>query len=452
MNVPLFLEAGVLAGQVEGVRLIERATLTSWQGDILDNADDSPVDNSCWVRGEDLFYILFTSGSSGTPKGVEITANCVSNFLEWALTLGNIPKERKVFINQAPFSFDLSVFELTMALASGGCLFALTSDIQQSLPKLFFALANSTAHIWVSTPSFATLCLRDQHFSATLLPQLELFLFCGEVLAPETARELKKRFPHARIVNSYGPTESTVAVTQVLLEDEHLHAGAALPVGRARPGTRIEIRSAKGDLLPAESSGEIYIVGNTVARGYFGQPQLSAQVFCTITAAQNNGSSVDCGDNSNRAKANSNDHPTGEHLKSGRVRSYRSGDLGYLDETGMLYYQGRLDSQVKLNGYRIELSDIEANMRALDYVLDAVVLPVRKDARIKHLTAYVTLNGSAERTNLAMRMRLKRDLSHHLPTYMIPKRIVLLSKMPLTANGKIDCNALLMEDSQHETT
>jgi D-alanine--poly(phosphoribitol) ligase subunit 1 len=220
-------------------------------------------------------------------------------------------------------------------------------------------------------------------------------------------------------------------VTQVLLEEEHLRAGTALPVGRARPGTRIEIRDAEGELLPAGSPGEIYLVGDTVARGYFGQPQLSARVFRDVAT------------------------PEGGEAKgqrpSGLVRSYRSGDLGYLDETGMLHYQGRLDSQIKLNGYRMELGDIVANLRALTYVSNATVLPTREGARIRYLTAYVTLNGSTEETGLAMRMRLRHDLSQHLPAYMVPKRIVLLDELPLTVNGKIDCAALLLKDSQRET-
>ncbi|MDR2587641.1 MAG: D-alanine--poly(phosphoribitol) ligase subunit DltA [Coriobacteriales bacterium] len=419
---PLLLAVRQPEVEIANARSVERKVLEQWASakPAPPVAADGPYpsDTSAWVSDEELFYILFTSGSSGVPKGVEVTAACVDNFLEWALTLGDVPKEGKTFINQAPFSFDLSVFELTMALASGGCLFSLCSETQHSLPKLFLALADSQAHIWVSTPSFAALCLNDASFTQELLPEVELFLFCGEVLLPSTAAGLHERFPRARVVNTYGPTESTVAVTQVPITPEHCASGVPLPVGRARSGTRIDILGTQGEVLLPGETGEIRIVGDTVARGYFGQPELSAQVFGRAETLM------------------------GENDRPVAVRSYRTGDKGYLDKTGMLYYQGRLDFQVKLNGYRIELGDIEENLRALPYVKDAAVLPALKDEKITHLVAYVALSTEIAPSSLKARMRVKEDLSKRLPAYMVPKSIVLMDNLPLNPNGKVDRSAL----------
>jgi D-alanine--poly(phosphoribitol) ligase subunit 1 len=348
---------------------------------------------------------------------------------------------KKTFINQAPFSFDLSVFELTLALASGGCLFALTRQTQHSLPQLFSALAASRAHIWVSTPSFAALCLSDTRFSEALLPSMELFLFCGEVLPPDVATQLYERFSQARVVNSYGPTESTVAVTQVIIDQTHLDSSLPLPVGIARPGTRIDILNAQGEVLPPGESGEIRITGNTVARGYFGQPELSAQVFGTDELFD--GATVD---DTSFGAAPSDGTPPGAVASRHFVRSYRTGDKGYLDKTGMLHYQGRLDFQIKLNGYRIELGDIEENLCALESVSNAVVLPAMKDGRISHLVAYVVLNNPGEvsaSSGLRARMKLRDELSRRLPAYMIPKNFVLLDTLPLNINGKTDRTALM---------
>lgn len=387
-----------------------------------------------WVRGDETYYIIFTSGSTGTPKGVQITADCLRHYLDWSVGLGTLPdqKEGQIFLNQAPFSFDLSVMDLYTCLACGGTLFCLEKQVQADYGRLLEALEESGANVWVSTPSFADVCLSDPKFDQKLLPGLQVFLFCGETLGNRTARKLQERFPDAVVVNTYGPTESTVAVTEVLVTPELAAADHALPVGRAKPGTRIEIHDADGMNVPEGEKGEIIIVGDTVSTGYYQQEELTKKAFFMM----------------------------------GESRAYHTGDEGYLRD-GMLYYSGRIDLQIKLHGYRIELEDIENNIRRLPQISHAVVIPNQRGGKVSSLTAYVVLNENARNMQAdceiglqaaesaavpekqsgggyipedekAMSVHLKECLAAFLPSYMIPKKFVFLDQMPMTNNGKAD--------------
>lgn len=367
------------------------------------------------IAGEDTCYILFTSGSTGAPKGVEVTAACLDNFLAWDLTLGGIDKTGLVYLDQAPFSFDLSVFEIAGALASGGTLASLTHGTQQSMAGQLAALAASDIDVWVSTPSYADLMLSAPEFSSSLLTGVKLFLFCGETLANTTARRLHERFPGARILNTYGPTESTVAVTEIEITPEMATAPAPLPVGRPRPGTRLRIVDGDGTALAAGAPGEIVIEGDTVARGYFGRSDLTAHSFSRVTWEDGT-----------------------------TVRAYRTGDEGYLDDEGLLHYHGRLDLQVKLNGFRIELGEIEEQLRRLPGIDAAALTAPMRDGRVNHLVAHIVFNGErlAGESDFRLGLRLKEELKASLPHYMIPKKIVFLDALPMTGNGKVDRRAL----------
>lgn len=364
-----------------------------------------------WVMGEDLAYILFTSGSTGAPKGVEVAASCLDNFCAWDLGLAG-EDARGVWIDQAPFSFDLSVFELAGALAAGGSLFSLTHATQQSMAAQIEALAASGAAVWVSTPSFAELCLANAAFDQELMPELRLFLFCGETLPSATARRLLERFPAARVLNTYGPTESTVAVTSVEVTPQMARAAEPLPVGAPRPGTRLRIVDAQGADCAPGAYGEVVIEGDTVARGYFGRSDLTAAAF---------GAS---------------------ELDGREVRTYRTGDEGMLDKQGTLHYRGRLDLQVKLNGFRIELGEIEEHLRRMPEVSSAAVVPQVRDGRIAHLVAHVVPASPLTQAPFRAGLALKEHLASALPHYMVPKKVVFRDALPMTGNGKVDRRAL----------
>lgn len=363
------------------------------------------------VSAGDVFYIIFTSGSTGTPKGVQITRDCLDHFIQWGITLGQglDDGKRRVFLNQAPFSFDLSVMDLYLSLYTGGCLFALSKEVQGDMSALLDALAQSGADVWVSTPSFADVCLADKKFCEALAPRLGLFLFCGETLTNRTADRLAAAFPRADIINTYGPTESTVAVTQVKVTPE-LRRDTPLPVGEEKPGTWIFIQDEASRDLPEGDVGEIVIAGDSVSTGYWKNPEQTARVF-------------------------------GSREIDGTVyRTYRTGDSG-MKRNGQLYYQGRMDFQIKLHGYRIELGDIEGNLLKLEGVTAAAVLPVTREGKVKSLTAYVVAERR-ETNDFAEGQRLRSALKALLPEYMIPKKFVFLDRLPMTNNGKVDRRAL----------
>ncbi len=380
--------------------------------------DRLTADPSRMLSPEDICYIIFTSGSTGKPKGVQIPYGCLCRFAAWGLTLGTTPaeKEGKRFLNQAPFSFDLSVMDLYLSLTSGGTLCVLEKSIQAQYKALFERLKEYQPQVWVSTPSFAEVCLADPGFSGELLPEMELFLFCGERLTNRTAEKLLQRFPKARVMNTYGPTESTVAVTEVEVTPELLEAEDPLPVGTARPGTTLLIVSEEGTPLPDGTPGEIVITGDTLSSGYFHAEELTRKAFrpCTLTDASGNAKTV-----------------TG----------YHTGDEGYLKE-GMLFYNGRIDLQIKLHGYRIELSDIENNLLKLGGVEQACVVPSLREGRVNQLHAFVVVKERTEENDRKEAARLKTELGALLPEYMIPRKIHFVSQIPMTPNGKADRRAL----------
>ncbi len=359
------------------------------------------------VEQNDPFYILFTSGSTGEPKGVIITLGCLAHFIDWMLDEQQFSKRAEVFLNQAPFSFDLSVMDLYCSLATGGTLFSIGRDLIENPKKLYRALASSGVTTWVSTPSFAQMCLVEDKFAEAMLPRLRRFLFCGETLAPQTAGQLLARFPEAQVWNMYGPTEATVATTSIQIDGPILENYSPLPVGRAMPGTKISIVDENGAELSSNERGEIIIIGPNVSPGYAGRPDLTARAFFEYHG----------------------------------LHAYKTGDLGRFRDS-LLFFEGRIDKQIKLSGYRIELGDVETNLHALPSVRDAVVIPVIKDGAAQSLTAFVTLLGRNETSDFKLAHNLRSQLGERLPAYMLPRKFVFLDAFPMTANGKVDRTAL----------
>ncbi|MBR2835577.1 MAG: amino acid adenylation domain-containing protein [Coriobacteriales bacterium] len=366
------------------------------------------------VGQDDAFYVLFTSGSTGTPKGVVITTQCVDEFYRWTshdFVGANDPVH--IFYNRTPFSFDVSLTDMACGLTRGDTLFALESDADTSMRLAFEALHASNATDWISTPSYVDQCLADPSFNAELMPNLKRMLVAGETLKPATVLRVKERFPGIRFYNGYGPTESTDLVTTCEITDEMLASNKPLPIGYSKPNSTLVVLDPVTLVpVPNGSKGELFIIGETVAREYWERPEQTQAAF----------------------------HSCPDTLTQGR-RSYRTGDEVTMEDDGLIYFHGRLDLQIKLHGYRIELGDIESILCALPQVRMACVLPVMRDGSIAHLTAVIVPTEAGAR-GFALTKELKQLAKQSLPAYMIPSSFKYIDEMPLNPNGKADRKAL----------
>ncbi|TDX14777.1 D-alanine--poly(phosphoribitol) ligase subunit 1 [Buttiauxella sp. BIGb0552] len=349
------------------------------------------------LEQQDLAYIMFTSGSTGKPKGVQIGRESVWNFIQWVRNDFSLP-ETPVLMNHAVFSFDLSLIPLLGNLATGGHI-VLNAKEDIAAENWLATLKQKKVSAWVSTPSFAYQKLLLPEFCAEYLTDLKVFIFIGEVLSKALVKHLRRLFPEAKILNSYGPTEATIATTVVEISDEMLISECdLLPIGQMMPHSEMEITA----------DNELIIWGKNVMRGYLGLAK----------------------ENSEKLLWN----------ESKQWRGYKTGDLGRINKEH-LYCQGRNDSQIKMNGYRIEIHEIENRLLALSGISEAVVLPLtKKDGAVLRLAAFCSSSLSEK--------EIKANLTKTLPSYMVPSQIVVMDILPLNPNGKIDRKLL---DAQART-
>ncbi|MFY4774406.1 D-alanine--poly(phosphoribitol) ligase subunit DltA [Metabacillus sp. RGM 3146] len=353
------------------------------------------------VRGDDTFYIIYTSGSTGNPKGVQISYDNLIYFSEWLIKDFHLENNQR-FLNQAPFSFDLSVMDLYPGILTGGTLWAISKDLVGNPKALFHQLSQSCLDVWTSTPSFVEMCLAFEGFSAELLPNLNVFLFCGETLSAETVKKLYARFPESIVYNTYGPTETTVAVTQLRVTDEILNEYKTLPIGEQK-NSKVMILNDQLKELENGEKGQIIILGSSVSKGYYKQKELTDKAF---------------------------------FFYKGKP-AYKTGDLGYFKD-GYLFYAGRMDFQIKLNGYRIEIEDIEVHLRNLDLVDQAIVVPVFKEGKCQQIIAAAVVKNHDFEKEYQLTSFLRKELVKKIPSYMIPRKFIYVESIPMTNNGKID--------------
>ncbi|KDB06418.1 D-alanine--poly(phosphoribitol) ligase [Burkholderia sp. lig30] len=344
-----------------------------------------------------LAYVMFTSGSTGDPKGVQIGRESVGPFAAWirdCLALGASP----VFMDQMLFSFDFSLFNWAGALATGGTCALCPRDVVDDRARFLAFLADARVNVWASTPSFVRQQLLDPAFDRQHLPDLRVFVFGAESLTPSVAEALWSRFPDARIVNSYGPTEATCSTTWVDITPA-LRAAAPLPfpIGRAKPYADVFV-----------DDGEICVAGDHVMRGYLNRPDLNE---------------------------------TRMFARDGK-RGYRTGDLGEIDGDGLVTFRGRRDDQIKLHGYRIELAEIDAALATLPGVrAGAAVALKRPDGTLVRTVGFVDpdVPGPAGVLPAPAALAQWRELlGRRLPPYMIPSELVVYHGFPLTQTQKAD--------------
>ncbi|WP_416340741.1 D-alanine--poly(phosphoribitol) ligase subunit DltA [Streptococcus anginosus] len=368
------------------------------------------------VKGDDNYYIIFTSGTTGKPKGVQISHDNLLSFTNWMITDKEFATPiRPQMLAQPPYSFDLSVMYWAPTLALGGTLFAVPSAITQDFKQLFETILNLPIAIWTSTPSFADMAMLSEDFNAEKMPGITHFYFDGEELTVKTAQKLRDRFPNARIINAYGPTEATVALSAVAITDDMLTNMKRLPIGYAKADSPTFVIDEDGNKLPNGEQGEIIISGPAVSKGYMNNPEKTAEAFFEFEG----------------------------------LPAYHTGDVGTMTDEGLLLYGGRMDFQIKFNGFRIELEDVSQNLNKSQYVDSAVAVPrYNKDHKVQNLLAYVILKDGVKEQferEIDITKAIKEDLQDIMMSYMMPSKFLYRDSLPLTPNGKIDIKGLISE-------
>lgn len=382
-------------------------------------AQKSAYEVTHYVKGDDNYYIIFTSGTTGKPKGVQISHDNLLSFTNWMMEAEafSLP-QRPQMLAQAPYSFDLSVMYWAPALAMGGTLFALPRELTLDFKDLFAAIHQLPVGIWTSTPSFAEMAMLSDDFNAETLPNLTHFYFDGEELTVKTAQKLRDRFPEARIVNAYGPTEATVALSAVEVTDEMLTNCKRLPIGYTKADSPTFIMDDEGKKLANGQLGEIIIAGPAVSKGYFNNPERTQAAFFEVDG----------------------------------LPAYHTGDLGSMTDEGLLLYSGRMDFQIKFNGFRIELEEVSQNLNKSSLIKSAVAVPrYNKDHKVQNLLAYVVLKENVAQKferELDISKAIKLELKDIMMDYMMPSKFLYRDSLPLTPNGKIDIKGLMNEVNQ----
>ena len=359
------------------------------------------------VDPQDIAYVLFTSGSTGRPKGVEVTHANIAHYLG-AIEERLAISRPMAYAHVSTLAADLGNTSLFLALATGGCLHLIGTELRKDPMALQQYLADHGIEFLKITPSHWNAIFSAGHSGRGSLPTLEYLVFGGEAFPVGLAADLLNAGTIQRLFNHYGPTETTVGVTLCPVDSsaqlealEHKSVPIGLPLG----STRLLVETDSGELGHRSCVGELLIGGPSVTRGYRNDPDKTEAAYLTLD---------------------------GE-------RYYRSGDLVEIDELGTVHFMGRKDRQVKINGYRVELEHIENVLRTIPDVEDAKVFYLDNNGRARIVAAI--LSG---RHGEALGW-LKRALEKMLPAYMIPKTFLYMIDFPRNANGKTDLKQLRRE-------
>ena len=348
-------------------------------------------------------YLIYTSGSTGRPKGVLVSHR---NLVHSTLARVSYYKESvNSFLLLSPFAFDSSMAGLFWTLCRGGMLVIPEEDSHRDPAHLAELIARHSVSHLLSLPALYELLL--QQAEARQLASLRTVIVAGEPCRAELVVRHGETLPQASLFNEYGPTEATVWSSV-----HHCRPPAGqrpVPIGRPVANTQIYLLDSELQPVPVGVIGEVYIGGGGLARGYLNHPALTAAAFVPDPLSREPG-----------------------------ARLYKTGDLARFLADGEIEFVGRNDFQVKIRGHRIELSEIELALAQHPGIKEAIVLAREKMAGDKRLTAYVVLN----RAEAATAKQLREFLKEKLPEYMLPSSFVVLEELPLTANGKVDRNAL----------
>ena len=359
-----------------------------------------------WSAGspEDPAYIMFTSGSTGDPKGVVVSHANVICFADWAVRYFGMDRSDR-HSGHAPLHFDLSVLDIFATFAAGAELHLVPPALNLLPDKLLGFIRSSRLTQWFSVPTTLTSIAKHARMAHPDLPSLKRIMSCGEVLPTRTVIHWMERVPHASFTNLYGPTETTVASSYHTFRDRPLDPTAPVPIGVACDGEELLVLDADLRRVPPGEPGELYVGGGGVGLGYWGDPQRTGRAYVPHPFSRDGG------------------------------RIYRTGDIAKVDLNGVHRFLGRRDSQVKSRGYRIELGEIESALRSMPGLSDCAVIAVRADGShtMRICCAVVATAGHEIEAK-----SLRKELSELLSSYMLPIDWRVMERLPRNANGKVD--------------
>lgn len=352
-------------------------------------------------HGASPAYIMFTSGSTGFPKGAVMSHSNLLHFIEWGRETFGVTRD-DVFTNANPIYFDNSVFDFYVSIFNGATLVPLSHELVKSPKDLVLAINKSGCTIWFSVPSLLVYLLTTKVLNTSDFPNITRIAFGGEGFPKNKLKQLFDLFAQRiTLFNVYGPTECTcICSSYTISQSDFINMQELAPLGFMAPNFGYEI-------LPTDSEnhnlGELALIGPCVGLGYYNDPERTKKSF-----VQNPGASFN-------------------------QIMYKTGDLVERMPNGHLHFRGRVDNQVKHMGYRIELEEIEAAFSTLSYIDEVGVVYEKITSELGQIKAFVSTNQNGLEV-----ASISEDIKKIVPAYMVPRKIVILTGLPKNQNGKID--------------
>lgn len=356
------------------------------------------------VPEDKLAYVLFTSGSTGKPKGVQITRKNLNAFYQSFLCAGYQIDGNDRFIQALSFSFDASLLPVIIGLSNGGTVVTVEPGANKSM-RIIQHLIKYQVSIFFLAPAHI------KHVSAwhheIRLPNLKYSFLGGEAMPLELVKSWKQCLPNGKIINGYGPAEATLFCVNYVVPDDFTSVASKngiVSIGKPVAGLEAFLLNENSEIVSDHSPGELVVGGDQVMSEYWGDEALNHQAFMYLPQNEN--------------------------------RFYRTGDICSQDDEGNFYFEGRLDHQVKVDGYRIELQEIEFHIKQIDSVEDTVVIYPDSGKYEKRLVAVIKSTANSSDS-------MRKFLSVRLPKYMVPEYFIILPDLPLNKHDKIDRHKIL---------
>lgn len=387
--------------------LTEQVEIVSWEA--VQALDGVPLVPNGAIE-TDLAYILYTSGSTGAPKGVMIAHRTIFTFVNWCVERFEVSAEDRI-TSHAPLHFDLSTFDIYVTIKAGGTIVLIPEKLPVFPSRLTKLLQDERITITYLVPSILSMMVNYGKLDGYDLSVLRIVLFAGEVFPINYLRKLIEKVPHPSYFNLYGPTETNVCTYyEVQPQDIAPDMTVPVPIGIACENIEVFAVGDDGQLVTEiGQAGELWVRGSCVAQGYWGDTEKTADRFVA-------------------------NHFQPHYQES----AYRTGDIVTLAADGKNWiYVGRIDHMVKSRGYRIELGEIEAALYAHEQISEAVVVPIPDELIGNRLKGFVVIQDNSELSVKAIQAHCFK----YVPRYMIPD-IVFVSVLPKTSSGKIDRVAL----------